>query len=266
MEQELHSWLHFEDKEQLIYFLEELVRRHPFLRTEIADMLAGIPGGAEPGEELTEDWDFSGENSYMPPRSAPLPLESEIYRQRIEQYAARLQQGELLQTIIDDVADLFSEAEARAEYQDDAGALGIYALALDERLRERDAAFTSILDKALVSALPTMKSVLPRAARTSGPGGMLPAQPPLLTTNARWNWLERLFAFWLKHLDVRDVEEQVLGSILSVAWPEDMAPLWNLVQSELQKQPYAQHINIVDFTHLYRVRALEKFLQTLPAP
>ena len=50
-------------------------------------------------------------------------LDTEAYRQRIEDYATRLKQGVPASAIASDLGELLAEAETRAEYSDFQGAL-----------------------------------------------------------------------------------------------------------------------------------------------
>src|SRR5437899_6070847 len=100
MEPELEQRLRNTSKENLIELLDELTLRHPILLSEMAAILENLSGGSgkqDADEEVTEDWDFSGDEQvilHSIPQPALLPVDSEAYRQRIAGYAARLNQKE----------------------------------------------------------------------------------------------------------------------------------------------------------------------------
>jgi hypothetical protein len=209
----------------------------------------------EPGEELAT-MDF-----VRTPEFPPLDLES--YRQRIEGYLLRIKQKKSLQPIGDDLFALLKEAQQRADREDYYNALALYALVLDERLAERNATLTSILDKAINETMPMLQAVLINVCSciivTSSS-----FLTPVLTPEMRKSWLERLFALWLKRLDRYHVEEDVPEIMLEMAWQNDLDLLRHFVQEELQRLRKNGTSNIVDFTRQYRTRALEKFLKELP--
>ncbi len=273
MEPEFEQRLHWSSKETLIRLLQELCVRHPALQVEMTDILGSLTSvtgtdadGDESGEEVTEDWDFSGDEHVVLrslARPPLLPLDSEAYRQRIENYATRLGQ-ESPQVIAEDLAKLLEEAELRAEQQDYAGALDLYALLFDERLVERNTTLTPILDEAIDIASPTLEVLLEDASSNALFDATTIMLSPLLTTNVRLHWLKRLFALWLKRLDAHSTDEDLPEIMLNVAWDEDIPLLRSLAQNELQRQPRSERTNIVDFARQYRTRALEKFLKELP--
>ena len=78
----------------------------------------------------------------------------------------------------------------------------------------------------------------------------------------RQQWLEQLFALWLKRLDTYHEEEEIPEIILDIAWSDDVPQLRGLVMKELHYSE--EHSNIVDLTRQYRARALDKFLKELP--
>lgn len=280
MEQELEQQLHSLSKKHLIQLLQELATRHPILLSEITSTLENLTEDGDGGGEVSEDWDFSGEEenegqdedaigSIGAPQHAAsqwslLPvLDAEAYRQRVEDYATRLKQGAPASAIASDLAELLAEAETRAEYSDFQGALSLYALVLDERLSEHSSTLMPILDKAISGALPAMETVLSEASSNAMFDEAAVTLSPLLSTNVRHEWLKRLFALWLKHLDEHSIEEDFPRIMLNVAWGEDFLLLRNLVQGELQRYPHNEHSNIVDITQEYRIRALEKFMKEL---
>jgi hypothetical protein len=274
MEPELEQQLYRASKEQLVQVLQELATRHPVLLAEMKKILEdlSITNDDVDEEEVTEDWDFSGDDGESqvvlhPVTQAPLPLvDSEEYRQRLAEHSAHLSQDEEPELLAEHLADVLEEAELRAEHHDYRGALQLYSLILDERLRERNPGLVPMLDEALRVASPTLEVLLSEASSSA----MLDAEgntpSPLFATSERHSWLERFFTLWLKHLDAHQVEEDIPRILLNVAWTEDVLLLRTLVQGILQQQPPSEHTNIVDFTRQYRTRALEKFLKELPRP
>ncbi|GAC1402544.1 MAG: hypothetical protein NVS4B12_12960 [Ktedonobacteraceae bacterium] len=279
MEQELEDRLQRVSKEHLLLLIHELTLRYPVLQTEIATLLekdAALYLAALHVEERvelhnleeensSEDWDFGGDEvTTLRPVSTPvlLPLDREACWQRIEGYLARLQQGESVHVLEEDLDSLLDEAELRAERHDYRGAMDVYALVLDERLAERDKQLTSLFDKAIDDIMPILETLLSEAS--SNILFETPSLTPLLTPEIRQQWLVRLFTLWLRRLDARHIEENVPEILLNVAWSEDVALLRHLIQAELEKQPVSEHSNIVDFTQQYRTRTLDKFLKELP--
>jgi hypothetical protein len=269
MEQELERRLHAASKEQLVLLLQELSARHPVLLEEMTSILAQF--SEEDDVELVstdDEWDFHGDNDdlsafHMAPRSALPSLDLEKRSQQLSSYKERLQSGESQQSLGNDLLHLLQEAEVRADQHDYQGALDLYALVLDKRLLEQDPLLISIFDKALDEVLPFLETLLSEASSSI----MFDASTslsPLLTPVMRRSWLERLFSFWLKRLDLHSMEEDLPEIILDVAWNEDVPLLHTLVQEELQQLRQADHSNIVDFSRQYRMRALEKFLKELP--
>ena len=276
MEQELENRLRHTTKEHLLQLIQELMLRYPLLQPEIATLLdvdvqlAALNVEKIVAEDLDEenseeDWDFGGDVLATLHPVAPsvlLPLDNEACRQRIEDYGVRLQQGEPVQTLAEDLNALLDEAEMRAEHHDFRGAMDVYALVLDERLTERNEQLISLFDKAIDDIMPILETLLSEASsnilfETS-------TLTPLLTPEMRQEWLARLFSLWLRRLDAHHVEENVPEIMLNVAWSEDVALLRHLIQGELQKQPVSERSNIVDFTQQYRARTLDKFLKELP--
>jgi len=153
MEPEFEQRLYRADKEDLIQLLRELAVRHPVLLSEMATILDGLLD--ETDEEFTEDWDFSGDDQplfHTLPRPPLYPLDSEEYRQRFAEYVLHLSQEELPEVLAEDLAELQEEAELRAEHHDYPGASSIYALIIDERLRqlrnaENPAHFFDLVDR-----------------------------------------------------------------------------------------------------------------------
>jgi hypothetical protein len=270
MEPELEHRLHNASNEELLLLLQELAARHPALETEMTDILESLVGILQhvpeedegPGE-VSEDWDFSGDEVEPAPLPVLLPLDREAYQQRITGYAARLQHGESSQTILEDLTELLEEAETRAEHHDYLGALDLYSFVLDERLAERSSLLSHLLDSAIDEAMPILETLLSEASSNMLLDPSVTFSP-LLTSEVRCHWLERLFALWLKRLDTHHVDENMPGILLNVAWSEDVPLLRTLVQDELSRHPRSDHANIVDFTLQHRTRTLEKFLKDLP--
>ncbi|SRR6266568_3028595 len=271
MEPELERRLQNTSKKHLIQLLQELATRHPLLLAEMASILEISLGASDAqdaiDEEITEDWDFGGDEPTMlhpMPRTTLPPLDIATYRQRFEAYATRLSQGEPAQSIAEELAELLEEAELRAEHQDYYDALELYALIFDERLLERVPALTPILDEALDVVTPALETLLSEASGNALFDTTAATPAPLLTADVRHRWLEYLFALWLKRLDTSSVEEYLPDLMLNVAWSEDIPLLRSLVQNELSQHPRNEHSNIVDFKRQYRTRTLEKFLRELP--
>ena len=136
MEQELEDRLRSITKEHLLQLIQELMLQYPLLQAEIATILdrdVSRPLEALHVEEIAEgdgdfnaessdeEWDFGSDTlAALHPVSAPvlLPLDHEMCRQRIDGYLARLQQGEPLRTLAEDLDALLDEAETRAEHHD----------------------------------------------------------------------------------------------------------------------------------------------------
>ena len=273
MEPELEQQLSRASKEQLIQLVQELAAHHPVLRSEIDTLLEDLLGpiqGDTDEEEATEDWDFSGDDipqqgQLHPLAQSPLPpVESEAYRQRLAEHTTHLRQDEEPDALAEHLADLLEEADRRAEELDYRGALDLYSLLLDERLRERSPDLTPILDEAVRVAIPTMEIVLSEASSSALLDTSRGTTSPLFVTTVRHDWLERLFTLWLRRLDAHQIEEDLPRIMLNVAWREDLLLLRSLVQGVLQQQTPSEHSNIVDFTRQYRTKALEKLLRELP--
>jgi hypothetical protein len=283
MEAEFEQHLRESRKEDLIELVKALALRHPALLTEISTLLDNLADSksvqddvyaedeyveVDEDEEETDEWDFGGDENVqlVPPPPGQLvlsPLESEAYRKRIESYSARLEQKEPVSTITSDLMNVLREAELRALQQDYYAALELYALVLDERLKERSAPLTAIFDEAIDAATPALETLLSEAGSNTMFDEQTITLSPLLTASARQSWLERLFLLWLKRVDAHNIDDELPEIMLNVAWDEDMPLLRALTQNELQKIPRSPHSNIVDFTRQFRYRALEKFLREI---
>lgn len=296
MESKLDRRLQHANREQLYLLIQDLLVRHPPLLTEVVEILDdlehvtgaenirgmqpfplhleadesyadGINNGNQDDDEATEDWDFNGDELMAfhnrQPQPILLPLDLDSYRTRITSYAERLQQGASSQQILDDLTELLEEAETRAEQHDYQSALILYGLVLDQRLSEENATLQGIFDKAIDDIMPILETLLSEAS-SNITFDLSSSLAPLLPTDERHRWLERLFALWLRHLDIHRIDESVTEMLLTIAWSEDVPLLRQMVQQELSQQPQPAHSNIVDFARQYRIRALEKFLKELP--
>ena len=296
MESKLDRRLQHANREQLYLLIQDLLVRHPPLLTEVVEILDelesvigaehirgiqpfplhldagehyadGINNGNQEEEEVTEDWDFNGDELMAfhnrQPQPILLPLDLDSYRLRITAYAERLQQGASSQEIRDDLTELLEEAETRAEHHDYQSALTLYALVLDQRLSEENTSMQGIFDRAIDDIMPILETLLSEAS-SNITFDLSSSLAPLLPTEERHRWLERLFALWLRHLDIHRIDESVTEMLLTIAWSEDVPLLRQMVQQELSLQPQPAHSNIVDFARQYRIRALEKFLKELP--
>jgi len=281
MEPEFIERLHHASRENLIELLQELAVRHPILLAEIVGILEGLPDDApddapvveESDEEVTEDWDFNGDEQVeqveqVAPRPFPtqptmLPLNNDPPQERVEEIARRLRQEEAPQILLDVMKDLIEDAVSFSGQNDENAALDLFAVLIDERLQERRPAITPLFDQMIDAGMYFLEALLTEASNNTLFDKDTAAHSPMLSEHVRHRWLERLFALWLKRLDAHNVEEDLPELILDVAWSEDILLLRRLVQSELQKQPQTAHANIVDFHYQYRTKALEKFLKEL---
>jgi len=274
METEIERRLQRSSKKQLILLIQELTAQHPELSAEIGNVLERLASATEDeyskhsdeaDEQQEDEWDTSEELETMDFVRTPEfpPVDLAAYRERFEGYLVRIKQKKSLQPICDDLFAVLKEAQQRADREDYYNALDLYALVLDERLAERNATLTSILDKAINEIMPMLQAVLINVCSciivTSSS-----FLTPVLTPEMRKSWLERLFAFWLKRLDRYHVEEDVPEILMEMAWENDLGLLRTIVQEELQRLRQNGTPNIVNFTRQYRTRALEKFLKELP--
>ena len=269
MEAELEQRLQASSKEQLVQLLRELIDRHPTLSVEMGGILESFTEKSEVSEEsdeeITEDWDFSGEE-LTPVHALPQTLEDDqSHHQRLEEYAAHLRQQESAQGLAHNLSELIAEACACMQQNDIETGLDLYALMFDERLQERNSILTPVFDDMIDAAIPSLEEALISEFSGSAMFDMGTAvSTQVVASEARQRWLERLFALWLKRLDAHRVEEDLPEIMLDVAWNEDSLLLRSLAQNELQRQPHNEYANIVDFSRQYRTRALEKFLKILP--
>lgn len=271
MEPELDQQLQKISKEHLILLLQELTTRHPVLRTEIGsilDILLTSPNAIkdEGDEEVTEDWDFTGDELsiiHTFPSTTQAGPAGRITRVSPAEYRERLHQSDF-SIIAETLPRLLEEAELCTEEQDFACTLDLYALLLDERLQTQNEASIPLFDDTIDEVLPMLEELLCEASSNAMFDATSALLSPLLTSSVRHRWLERLFALWLKRLDARRIEEDLPEVMLNMAWSDDILFLHSLAQNELQRHPRPEHSNIVDLTQQYRTRALEKFVRELP--
>lgn len=276
MESELENRLQDTQREVLVLLLQELAIRYPALHQEMTDLLERFTSSTtvhatsdnteEVDDEVTEDWDFSGEELsllHALPYVVPPPVTLDVYRQRIENYEERLKQGEPSQKILDDLTALMEEIETHVDLRDYATALDLYALIIDKRLAKPGSGLLNILDTVIDDWIPVLETLLREASSNIGFDGEV-TLAPLLTRDMRQQWLHRLFLLWLLHIDIHQGAETIAELLLDTAWGEDVAFLHTLVQTELEQHAWNTNSNIVDFARQYRARVLEKFLKELP--
>ena len=302
MESDLEGQLQGATRQQLLILVRELALRYPQLHTEIAELLVAAsslknhaPSHAESekanltviddieetedaddsensanhveddANDLEEDWDFGGIEPlalHTVQRSDLQAIDHEAYRQRLADYSLRLQQGESLQVLAEDLHTVLEEAENRAEQHDYQGAIDLYALVIDERLNEAHPVLVHLLDKELDDIMPILETLLSEVSSNIFFDSS--SLTPAMSLEARQQWLERLFALWLKRLDAHYLDESIPEMMLNMAWNEDVLLLHRMVQNALQQLPLNDHSNIVNFSQQYRTRTLERFLKELP--
>lgn len=273
MDADLQRLLQEAGREQLVQIIQQLVMRYPALLDDIAQWLIrqqtiGQNSTDEEviviDEEVTEDWDFSGDelDSYPLSRLVLPPLAVQTYQERLAAYAACLDRGEPLETVRRDLLDMLWEVELRAEQHDYHGALSLYAVLLDAYLAVQRADLNAIFEYALNETMSTLEILLAEASSTLQIDTSRQLSP-LMNQDDRQHWLERIFALWLKSLEQRRPLEHITELLHMVAWREDLPLLQSLVQSKLQSQDDKPAGPIVDFAHLYRVRMLERLLKSL---
>jgi hypothetical protein len=268
MEPELGQLLQSSNKQQLILLVQDLLRRHPDLLAEMTTILQQLEAAEKEfllplrREEEGEDKDDIQPYDTLSHTTLP-PIDLDAYRERVAGYVQRITQKKALQTIHDDIMDLLKEAERRAFHHEYATALSLYALILDERLSERNAALTALFDQAIDEAMPALQELISEAS-SSIVLDTSSALVPLLGEEMRRAWIERLFALWLKRLDTQRLEQDIPDLMLDLVWNDDIVLLRHVIQEELQRLRQGNNSNIVDFTRQYRSRALERFLKELP--
>jgi hypothetical protein len=264
MEPELQARLNSTSKQQIVQLLEELLQRHPELLTEMAALLNGIAEKEDKDLRL-DDWDEGNieELVILPSSRHPVapPMDLEAYRQRVERYSERLRQRESATVITTDLEELLFEAEQRTLQYDYYNALGIYAIVLDERLKERNATLIRLLDHSMDEVIPDLATLLSEASSSLGYDSNV---APLLSKEERQHWLTRLVTLWLKRLDNREIEEDLSEILLDMIWQEDIPILVEMVTNELQRLRKGKSSTIVDLNQKYRLRVLERFLKELP--
>jgi len=288
MEQDLAQRLHNATKEQLVLLIQELASHSSTLSMEIEKTLASI--STRPPDQSSIDEEFTADTLVLHrplPSSSTLPFNLEIYRQRLTDYPLRLQQGASPQDIFDDLIVLLQEAEFRADQYDYQQALTIYGLVIDARLALQHLILLPIFDRSIDEFMPVLAMLLSEASSLilsdenssaddptpsgihtdtlSLVGGLHSEPSPLLPSDKRRLWLERLFSLWLRRLDDHYSQENLPDIILEVAWNEDVPLLRSFIEKELHQQPATPHSNIVDFSLQSRTRILEKFLRELPS-
>ncbi len=276
MEHELEQRLLYTDKAHLILLLQELTVRHPYLLTDVSELLEQVVLNSPPSphegngehdldEKYTdEDWDYNGDllpTFQSAVRSNLLPLDLEMYRQRFMLYNSVEAQDEALQQVDQELIELLKEIEARVDQHDYHAALDLFSLLVDARVAEANAAFLPLFDRTIDEGMPLLETLLSEVSSHIMFDASITLSP-LLSSSMRQQWLELLFALWLKRLDAYHAEEEIPEIILDIAWSDDVPLLRGLVLKELQYS--GEHANIVDLTRQYRARALEKFLKELP--
>jgi len=274
MKPEIAQLLQQADKEHLLSLVQELIEQHPALEAEVASYLTQRADGGNDAEdtintdeEVSEDWDFSGDEQivFHPyPQPTQFPLDALAHRQQLEEFTQQLDFETVPQGVMETLSRLIDEAIAYVGQGDSNGALELFALMFEQRLRETRPDLVPVYDEMIDAAMYTLETLLSEASSNALLDADHETLTPLLNPSERHRWLERLFALWLKRLDIHRMEEDLPEIILDVAWSEDILLLRSLVQNELQKQPHSEHSNIVDFTRQYRTKALEKFLKELP--
>jgi hypothetical protein len=276
MEHELKHRLQHTDKAHLILLLQELAARHPQLLSEVSELLEQVvldsPSSFNGGNDANdvnakhtdEDWDYSSDLlSKFPatPRSNLLPLDMEAYQQRFSQYNTIEVKEESLQLVDQELVELLKETEARVDQHDYHAALDLFALLINARVAETNIELSPLFDRAIDEGMPILETLLSEVSSHIMFDASITLSP-LLSSPMRQQWLELLFALWLKRLDRYHEEEEIPEIILDIAWSDDVPLLRGLVMKELHYSE--EHINIVDLTRQYRARALEKFIKQLP--
>jgi len=281
MKPEIEQLLQNASREDLLTLVQELLEQHPLLQAEIVSYFVPLAGNdlvldegakatgdeGDGEEEIEEDWDFSGDEQevfHTLPQPVQFPLDAMAHSQRLAEYAAQLGKVESVQDLMEVLSPLIDEAISYVGHGDANGALELFALMIDERLRDTRAALTTTYDEMIDAALYTVETLLSEASSNALFDAERVTLAPSLNPAERHRWLERLFMLWLKRLDLHRMEEDLPEMLLDVAWSEDMLLLRSMAQNELQQQPHSEHSNIVNFTRQYRTRALEKFLKELP--
>src|SRR5207302_3415203 len=135
----------------------------------------------------------------------------------LEMHATRLRQQSTPQGLLEDLSALVEEAITYIGHNDYEGALALYALMFDERLLERSSALVPTFDEMIDAAMPSLESLLTEASSNTMFDISSTTLVPLLLSQVRQQWLERLFALWLRRLDAHKIEEDLPEIMLDVA-------------------------------------------------
>lgn len=273
MDAELQRLLQQAGHDQLVQIVQQLIMRYPALLSDIAQWLTRQQIAEQDGmdeeavaidEEVTEDWDFSGDelDSYPLARLVLPPLAAQTYQERLAAYRVRLECGEAVATVRRDLLDVLWEVELRAEQHDYHGALSLYALLLNAYLAVQRPDLNALFEYALNETMATLETLLAEASSTLQVDASKQLSP-LMNQDDRQHWLERIFALWLKYLEERRPVERLTELLHMVAWREDLPMLRSLVLSKMPSQDDQLSGTIVDFARLYRVRMLERLLKSL---
>jgi hypothetical protein len=273
IEAELARLLQEADQKQLVQLVLRLATRYPALLNDIIHELTRLrepeqvveEEGAEIiDEEVTENWDFSGDelDSYPLARLILPPLSLQTYQERLVGYAARLEQGEATASVQRDLLEVLWEVELHAEQHDYHGALNLYALLLDTYLSSQRADLDRIFEYALNETFSTLEILLAEASSTLQIDASKQLSP-FMQQSERQRWLERLFQLWLKYLQARHPVERITELLHTVAWHEDQPLLQTMITGKLEQYDVEPADTIVDFTRLYQIRMLERLLHNL---
>jgi len=171
MDPELEKRLHNASREDLIQLLEELSVRHPVLLTEIMSILERLPdesvSAEESDEEVTEDWDFNGDEQALPafPTHPILPpRNNETHQQRVEEFARRLRQEESPQVLFEMLRDLVEDAVSFSGQKEGYATLDLFAVLIDERLLELNPVTTPLFDEMIDAGMYSLEAVLTEAS------------------------------------------------------------------------------------------------------
>ncbi len=273
MDAELRRLLQQASHDQLVQIVQQLIMRYPALLSDIAQWLTRQHIAEQDGmdeeavaidEEVTEDWDFSGDelDSYPLARLVLPPLAAQTYQERLAAYSVRLECGEAVAMVRRDLLDVLWEVELRAEQHDYHGALSLYALLLNAYLAVQRPDLNALFEYALNETMSTLETLLAEASSTLQVDASKQLSP-LMNQDDRQHWLERIFALWLKYLEERRPVERITELLHMVAWREDLPMLQSLVLSKMPSQDDELCGTIVDFARLYRVRMLAPLLKSL---
>jgi hypothetical protein len=162
MEQELARRLRAMKKEQLILLLEELIKRNATLSDDIASLLNTSVTNLQADDAPSLNADELV--IHRTPNQIITPQDIAIYRQRIESYDERLQQGEAQQAIFDELVHFLQGADELLNQDHYLLALEIYETILDTRLSQPEGALAAIFDRAVDEFLPELDLLLAEAS------------------------------------------------------------------------------------------------------